>query len=44
MSRNISPVLAAEYRTKLINKGLLQQKFHEMLDNALIKEPNKNDQ
>jgi predicted nuclease of restriction endonuclease-like (RecB) superfamily len=31
LSRNISPALIAEYKLKLINKDLLQQKLHELL-------------
>jgi predicted nuclease of restriction endonuclease-like (RecB) superfamily len=30
LSRNLSPALVAEYQTKLIDKKLLQQKFHEL--------------
>jgi len=30
LSRNISPALVAEYKLKLINKELLQQKLHEL--------------
>jgi predicted nuclease of restriction endonuclease-like (RecB) superfamily len=31
LSRSLSPALVAEYQTKLIDKKLLQQKFHELL-------------
>jgi RecB family endonuclease NucS len=31
LSRTLSPALVAEYQTKLIDKKLLQQKFHELL-------------
>lgn len=30
MNRNLSPTLIAEYETKLINRKLLKQKFHEL--------------
>jgi len=32
LSRNISPALIAEYKLKLINKDLLQQKLHELFE------------
>lgn len=32
LSRNISPALVAEYRTKLINKKILQSKLHELFE------------
>ena len=32
LSRNISPALVAEYKLKLIDKDLLQQKLHELLE------------
>ena len=32
LSRNISPALVAEYKLKLIDKELLQQKLHELLE------------
>jgi predicted nuclease of restriction endonuclease-like (RecB) superfamily len=32
LSRNISPALVAEYKLKLINKDLLQQKLHELFE------------
>ncbi|MFN2457397.1 MAG: PDDEXK nuclease domain-containing protein, partial [Chitinophagaceae bacterium] len=43
MSRNMSPALIAEYQTKLPDKKLLQQKMHELLQEAdLINEPDQN--
>jgi len=30
LSRNLSPAMIAEYRTKLIGKDILQQKLHEL--------------
>lgn len=32
LSRNISPALIAEYKLKLINKELLQEKLHELFE------------
>ena len=32
MSRNLSPALIAKYKTKLIDKKLLQQKLHELFE------------
>ena len=32
MSRNISPTLVADYATKFIDKKLLKQKFHQLLN------------
>ncbi len=34
MSRNLSPLLIAEYETKLIDKKRLQQKLHELFENT----------
>lgn len=33
ISKNLSPALIAEYETKLINKGLLQKKIEQILEN-----------
>lgn len=41
MSRNLSPALVAEYRTKLIAKRILQQKLHELFK---LPENNPDDQ
>ncbi len=38
LSRNLSPALVAEYKTKLIPKKVLQKKLHELF---LLNEPNK---
>lgn len=35
MSRNLSPLLIAEYETKLIDKKRLQQKLHDLFENPL---------
>ena len=32
LSRNLSPALISEYKTKLINKKLLKKKFRELYD------------
>ena len=32
LSRNLSPALISEYKTKLIPKKLLQQKMHELME------------
>lgn len=36
LSRNISPTLVAEYKTKLIDKNILQRKLHEFYNLAQI--------
>ena len=36
LSRNLSPAMIAEYKTKLIPKKILQKKLHELF---LLKEP-----
>lgn len=32
LSRNLSPTLVAEYKTKLIDKSILQRKLHELFE------------
>lgn len=39
MSRTLSPTLVAEYKLKLINKKLLQEKLREISD--VVEENNK---
>jgi predicted nuclease of restriction endonuclease-like (RecB) superfamily len=34
LSRSLSPTMVSEYKTQLPNKKLLQQKLHELFDNA----------
>ena len=34
LSRSLSPTMVSEYKTQLPDKKLLQQKFHELFDNA----------
>ena len=34
MSRNVSPALVDDYETKFIKKKVLQQKLHELFDQA----------
>jgi hypothetical protein len=36
LSRNLSPILAAEYQTKLIDKKILQKKLHEIFEATSI--------
>lgn len=38
LSRNLSPTLIAEYKTKLIDKRLLQDKLHELFEVAAMAE------
>ncbi|MFH0800221.1 MAG: DUF1016 domain-containing protein, partial [Pseudomonadota bacterium] len=41
LSRNLSPAMIAEYKTKLIPKKILQKKLHELF---MLNEPDiKND-
>ena len=42
MNRSLSPTLIADYKTKLPNKALLQQKWEEVLANLDNEESNKN--
>jgi predicted nuclease of restriction endonuclease-like (RecB) superfamily len=35
LSRSLSPTMVAEYKTQLPDKKLLQQKLHELFDNAI---------
>ncbi len=35
LSRNLSPTLIADYQTKLIDKGLLQEKLHEIFEDEI---------
>jgi hypothetical protein len=34
LSRSLSPTMVSEYKTQLPDKKLLQQKLHELFDNA----------
>lgn len=38
LSRNLSPTLVSEYKTKLIDKGILRKKLHELYELSFKKE------
>ncbi|MCX6152728.1 MAG: PDDEXK nuclease domain-containing protein [Candidatus Kapabacteria bacterium] len=40
MSRNISPAMIADYETKMINKKVLADKFHQLFEMLSLKEEN----